>query len=153
MTRLLLALSLALVSLFVALPAEAGPDRLSVLVGSAHPGGDGFDGRNPGLFLTWEDRKGLDWSLGAYRNSYGHGSLAATVAMPLLDWPGGEASVFAGLALYPEDGRRFAVHLGDLVPIGGLQLRHRALFLQILPGDGRFTDAVIAAGFTWEIDR
>lgn len=139
--------------LLLAAPAHADPDRLSLLLGSAHIGGDGFDGRNPGVFATWEDRAlGLDYSLGAYRNSYGRGSIAATAALPVIEWRDGAVALFAGAALYPSDGRRFRAHVGDLVPIGGVQIRHRHLFLQIMPSDGAAVDAVIAGGITWEID-
>ena len=139
--------------LLLAAPAHAEPDRLSLLLGSAHIGGDGFDGRNPGLFATWEDRAlGLDYSIGAYRNSYGRGSIAVTAALPVIKLTDGAVSLFAGAALYPQDGRGFAVHVGDVVPIGGVQIRHHNLFLQIMPSDGAAVDAVIAGGITWEID-
>lgn len=62
---------------------------------------------------------GLELSVGAYRNSYGRGSLAATVALPVARWRDGEVSIFAGAALYPQDGRQFRAHLGDLVPMAG----------------------------------
>lgn len=139
----------------LATPAAADPDRISLLLGSAHPGDGGyFDSRNPGLFLTWEERGvlALDLSAGIYRNSYGSASVAATAALPLIRWDGGEASVLAGLALYPGDGRSFAVHAGDLVPLAGIQIRHRQLFVQILPGDGKAADAVIAAGITFPLN-
>lgn len=143
--------ALALVISF-ALPVHAGPDRLSILLGSHHAGGAGFDGRNPGLFLTWEDRgPGLDLSLGVYRNSYGRGSVAVTAALPMLRWRDGAASLFVGAALYPRDGRRQRVHLGDLIPVAGLQLRHRDLFVQLMPGDGRPVSAVIAVGVTFPL--
>lgn len=135
----------------LAAPAHAGPDRLSILLGSHHMGArTDFDARNPGLFLTWEDRgnRGLDLSLGAYRNSYGRGALAATLALPLARWPGGQAALFLGVALYPKDGRTFRASLGDLVPLGGLQLRHRHWFMQIIPSDGHFAKAIIAVGVT-----
>ncbi|MCL4066817.1 hypothetical protein M3484_09550 [Pseudomonas sp. GX19020] len=136
-------------------PAAADPDRVSLLIGSAHPGDGGyFDSRNPGVFLTWEQRGalGLDISAGIYRNSYGRASAAVTAALPLIRWEGGEASVLAGVALYPGDGCRFAVHAGDLVPLAGFQIRHRQLFVQILSGDGKAADAVIAAGITFALD-
>ena len=140
--------------LLLTAPAHADPDRLSLLIGSAHVGGVGFDGRNPGIFATWEDRAlGLDYSLGAYRNSYGRASVVATAALPVIDWRDGALSVFAGAAFYPGDGRRFAVHLGDVVPIGGVQIRHHNMFLQIMPSDGAAVDAVIAGGITWEIGQ
>lgn len=141
-----------LVWLALAVAAAAGPDRLSVLLGSHHVGGSGFDGRNPGLFLTWEERgPGFDLTLGAYRNSYGRGSVVATAALPVLRWREGALSLFAGAAWYPGNGRNFRVQVGDLVPIGGVQIRHRNVFVQILPSDGRHTRAVIAGGITYQI--
>lgn len=132
-------------------PTLAGPDRVSVLLGSAHIGGDGFDGRNPGLFLTWEDKGPFDLSAGIYHNSYGRISVAATAALPVVEWSTGEISLFAGAALYPVDGRNFAVHLGDVVPLGGLQVRQGDIFGQIIPGDGQYVDAIVSIGVTFPI--
>jgi hypothetical protein len=148
MTRILV-----LVFALLALPATA-QDRLSVLIGSHHAGAAPrvFEGSNPGLILTWEDRGGLDWSVAAYRNSYGRTSVAALAGLPVAHWRGGAASVVAGLAWYPQDGRDFPVHAGDVVPLVGLQLRHRAAFVLILPGDGTAADAVIAAGITFQLE-
>ena len=140
-----------LVLLLLAAPAHA-QDRVSVLVGSAHIGGSGYDGRNPGLFISW-DREGLEWSLGAFRNSYGRGSVAATVGLPVIRWSRGQATLFAGVAWYPKDGRRFRAHLGDVVPIGGLQLRHENWFVQIMPSDGRPVRAILSTGVTFPMGR
>ena len=149
--HLILAVAIALFA--VAAPAHAGPDRVSLLLGSAHVGGAGFEGRNPGVFLTWEDRgPGFDLSVGAYRNSYGRGSFAATIALPVAHWRDGAVSIFAGAALYPKDGRHFRMHVGDVVPIGGVQVRHRSAFLQIMPSDGVAVDAVIAVGLTFPLN-
>jgi hypothetical protein len=145
MIRILVALVL-LVS-----PAEA-QDRLSLILGSRHLGGFGFDGRNPGLFLTW-DRAGMEWSIGAYRNSYGRGSLAATVGLPVVRWNRGAASLFFGLAWYPKDGHRFRAHAGDIVPIGGLQVRRGAWFIQVMPSDGRPVRAILTTGLTFPLDQ
>jgi hypothetical protein len=142
-------------SLFICLLAlpSAAQDRVSVLIGSHHAGASQpFEGRNPGLILTWEDRGGLDLSVAAYRNSYGRTSVAALAGLPVAHWRGGAASVVAGLAWYPQDGRTFTVHAGDVVPLIGLQLRHRHAFLLILPGDGKAADAVIAAGITFRLE-
>lgn len=134
-------------------PPAAAQDRVSVLIGSHHAGASqSFEGRNPGLILTWEDRGGLDLSVAAYRNSYGRTSVAALAGLPVAHWRGGAASVVAGLAWYPQDGRDFPVHAGDVVPLVGLQLRHRAAFVLILPGDGKAADAVIAAGITFQLE-
>lgn len=130
-------------------PAWSDPDRISVLLGSHHVDArTEFEQRNPGLFLTWEDRGGLDLSVGAYRNSYGRTSVAATAAIPIWTVRDAQLSLFAGVALYPEDGRNFAVHWGDLVPVGGVQMRAGDIFTQIIPSDGAATDAIISFGIT-----
>jgi len=143
---------------FFCVPALAGgllPDRASVLLASHHVNASQrFEEINPGLFLTWEDRAfGLDYSLGAYRNSYGRGSAAAFAALPVVRWREGEISFSLGAAYYPGNGRTFRLHAGDVVPMAGLQLRHRALFVQVLPSDGRHTAAVVAAGLTFPLKR
>jgi hypothetical protein len=135
-------------------PAFAeGPDRVSILMGSVHvDAAIPFEEVNPGLFLTWEDRGlDLDYSLGAYRNSYGRVSIAATAALPLAQWDGGQFSVFAGVAYYPENGREFAVSLGDVVPVGGVQIRHENIFAQIIPSDGKLADAIVTCGLTFSL--
>lgn len=141
---------IALILALLAMPAAA-QDRITLMLGSAHVADGGrYDGRNPGLILTWESTR-ADISIGAYRNSYGRGSLVAMAALPVItrdDWRLGLA---LGLAWYPQDGRTFPVHLGDVVPLAGLQLRHRNLALLILPGDGRTSRATIAAGLTFPI--
>lgn len=142
-----------LIILALALPTAAaagGPDRLSILLASHHSGARvPFKVATPGVFATWEDRAlGLDWSIGAYRNSYGRPSVAGLAALPV--WRRGQTqvSLFAGAAYYPRDGRTFRVSIGDVVPIGGVQLRHRGLFVQIMPSDGRAARAVISTGVT-----
>lgn len=142
-----------LLALGLGQPVLAGPDRISVLIGSRHFGGAGFDDRTPGLFLTWESRGGLDLSLGAYRNSYGRASIAATAGLPLARWDHGQISAFIGAAHYPGHGRNFRAHLGDVVPIGGLQLRHRNWFAQIMPSDGRPVRAVLSFGYSYSLGR
>lgn len=134
---------------FMASSSHAGPDRASILLGSYHAGAPiEFEETNPGIFLTWE-KDVLDWSVGVYRNSFGKTSMAVTAALPVATWEDGEASLFAGLALYPGDGRYFAVHAGDVVPIGGVQVRHHHLFVQVIPSDGKVVDAIFAAGLTF----
>ena len=134
-----------------ATPAAADPDRLSILLGSAHPGADrAFEQVNPGVFMTWEDRAlGMDYSVGAYRNSFGRASVAATVALPVIEQGRFQLALFGGLALYPGNGADFAIHAGDVVPIAGLQARLGNGFVQVMPGDGM---AVVAFGLTFPID-
>ena len=142
---------LALMGVLFACPAQAGPDRLSVLIGSKHINASyDFEEANPGLFVTWENQR-LDWTLGAYRNSYGRMSVSAIVGLPVVRWRDGDVSLFIGVALYPKDGRNFAVHAGDLVPIGGVQIRHRNVFIQVVPLDGNLADAVVAFGVTFPL--
>ena len=49
--------------------AQAGPDRVSVLLGSEHINATReFQEFNPGVFLTWERQ--FNYSIGIYYNSY-----------------------------------------------------------------------------------
>lgn len=136
---------------FLGQPVVAGPDRLSFLVGSQHIGAEPgvFQDFNPGLFVTWE--RNVDWSLGAYWNSYGKVSIAGVVGFPLIRSAEGSVSLFAGLAWYPEDGRNYAIHAGDIVPLVGLQARYRNLFVQVVPSDGVHVDAIVSAGLTFSL--
>lgn len=136
------------VAVLFASPSAAGPDRYSILMGSRHIGASGYEEINPGVFATWE-RDPLHWSIGAYRNSYGRGSIAATAFLPVVKWANGDAGLFAGAALYPIDGRTVAIHFGDIVPIGGFQARHGNAFIQIMPSDGKPVDAIVSVGFTF----
>jgi hypothetical protein len=137
--------------LITATPAAAGPDRWSILLGSKHVDAQGYNEVNPGLFATWE-REHLHWSVGAYHNSYDRVSVAATAYLPMIEWKGGNAGPFAGLALYPKDGRNQVTHIGgDVIAIGGIQARHRNLFVQITPMDGKPVKALIAFGITWAV--
>ncbi len=108
-------------------PASA-QDRVALLMGSHHvdAGDNRFQEVNPGLFLTWDD-----WTVGGYRNSYGDMSLALTRAWALTD----HLDVFEGVATY--DGLR---------PIAGLQATIGPVFVQVIPSDGRATDAIITFG-------
>ncbi len=65
MRPIFLSLSLCL----FATALEAGPDRFSILLGSKHIGGTGFNEVNPGFFVTWE-RERSSLSVGAFMNSY-----------------------------------------------------------------------------------
>jgi len=147
---------LALVSVMVlfAGPAAAGPDRASILLGSKHLGATmEFNETNPGLFLTWEDRGslGLDYSVGGYHNSYGKGSVAATVGKTFEVAPDFDIGIFGGAAYYPENGRTFGVHAGDFVPMVGAQARYKNAFVQVLPSDGIYADAIVSFGVTFSL--
>lgn len=142
---------LALAWLLMSGAAHAQPDRISVMLGSNHIGAKiPFEQANPGVLLTWEGDR-IDWTAGAYRNSFGKLSASVTVSLPLVRWDNGELAAFAGVAIYPGDGRSFAVHAGDLVPIGGLQLRQGHAFVQVIPSDGRTVDAIVTFGLTFPI--
>ena len=151
--RIFPALCLALAPL----AAQAGPDRVSFLLGSRHiDAASEFNEVNPGVFLTWEDavwEGRLDASVGAFHNSYERVSLAATLAWPVWEpAPWAEVALFGGVAYYPEDGRRFAVHAGDLVPLGGVQWRAGNVFGQVIPLDGVEADAILTVGVTFALE-
>lgn len=138
-----------------ALPAQAGPDRLSFLLGSHHvDAASEFEEVNPGVFLTWEDAAmngTLDLTAGVFRNSYDRGAAAVTLAFPVWETGAWQVDLFAGLAWYPEDGRRFRVSAGDVVPLGGLQVRWRNLFVQAIPQDGVEADLVLSFGVSFPL--
>ncbi|MEO0864980.1 MAG: hypothetical protein AAFY39_10420 [Pseudomonadota bacterium] len=146
-----------LIAACVALMAIASPataDRVTVLLGSHHAGASGqYEEFNPGLFYTWEGRR-AGWSLGAYRNSYGEISLAGAVARPLVRWDDGELSVFAGIAHYPNDGRRFDTHIGgDVVGLAGVQVRYRNVLVQALPYQEGSAKALLSFGLTFDVGQ
>lgn len=131
-------------------PAAAGPDRLSFLMGSKHIDAQSdFEEINPGLVLTWEPR--LTYSVAAYRNSYGRGSVAFSLGYPVFTRKDMQIEVFGALAYYPIDGRRFAVHWGDVIPLGGLQARYKNVFMQAIPSDGIEADAIFSFGLTFAL--
>lgn len=145
-----------LASMFAVSTAQAGPDRISFLIGSNHVGSTvSYEEVNPGVFLTWSEllaNGNLDFSVGAFRNSYGDGSLAAAVALPIVRREAFGIDVFASLAWYPGNGDRFAHAWGDVVPLAGLQMRYRNMFMQAIPGGGDAVDATLTFGFTFAIN-
>lgn len=133
--------------------AGAGPDRFSVLLGSKHIGASGFHEVNPGFFATWEGRK-LGYSVGAYVNSYKRGSVALAAHLPLYQWDNGGISAFGGLAWYPGDAHRFRTRIGgDIVGIGGLELRHGHIYMQFLPNDAGGARGLVTLGLTWDVGQ
>ncbi|MDU8926708.1 hypothetical protein RXV86_04845 [Alisedimentitalea sp. MJ-SS2] len=134
-------------------PVMSEPDRFSVLLGSHHINGTGFNEINPGLFATWE-RERWAYSIGGYLNSYEKGSLAATAHLPLFHWDRGAISAFGGLAWYPGDGRRFSTRLGgDVVGIGGVELRQGNVFMQFVPMSTNSVDGLVTFGLTWAAEQ
>lgn len=151
MPRILPAIALLAATATPAL-ADLKPDRLSFLLGSHHISpSQTFEEFNPGVFLTWEGT--FDTNLGLYRNSYGRTAAAATLAFPFYESGTFTLSAFVGAAYYPDDGRRFRVHAGDFIPLGGLQARIGPTFVQFIPGDGREVDGIVAFGLTFPLDR
>ena len=121
---------------------------MSILLGSHHvDAAYDFEERNLGLFLTWDQV-----TLGTYVNSYGRQSVAATYALPIFSGDDWSVDLFAGAAYYPVNGDNFAVHIGEWVPVGGLQARYKNIFAQIMPSDGKATDAIVAFGVTFSLD-
>lgn len=144
--RLILACLLSLIALSPAF--AAAPDRLSVHLGSRHINAqEDFEEFNPGLFVSWD--RSFSYTFGAYRNSYGDLSVAATMAVPLLQRPAWRMNFFVGWAHYPDNGRKFRVHYGNVVPVAGLRMYYRNTFVQFLPGDGDNADAVLSFGLTF----
>ena len=142
---------LAVLLASAASPLAADPDRLSFLLGSHHIDAAGnFQEFNPGVFLTWERR--LDYSLGIYRNSYDRLSVAGTLAWPVYETGDFQLDLFGALALYPKDGRRFEISFGDVILLGGLQMRYRNAFLQVIPSDGGEVDAIVSFGLTFDLN-
>lgn len=134
--------------------ADGGPDRVSVLLGSYHASpGQEFEEFNPGVFLTWNGDGAVDTTAGLFRNSYGRLAPSVTFALPFYEREHIELAGFLGAAYYPDDGRRFRYHLGDVIPLGGLQARLGPAFFQVIPGDGDEADAVFTFGVTMPLGQ
>lgn len=131
--------------------ALAGPDRVSILLGSEHVNAKrDFQEFNPGVFLTWEGQ--LNYSAGLYYNSYKKVSPLVSVGY---DWevaPDLDLGAFFAVAVYPGDGDEFSNSMGDVVPFIGLQARYRNVFVQFIPADGDALDALFTIGLTFELD-
>ena len=146
--------ALALALALTAAAADAGPDRISFLLGSEHVNANGFEEVNPGVFLTWTRaafQGRADVTLGGFRNSYGDGSLAAALALPLIRQEFWGIDAFSALAWYPGHGDRFKYHAGDIVPLVGLQARIGPTLIQYVPGGDRGVDATLGFGLTFPL--
>ncbi len=129
--------------------APASADRLSLLLHSSHIGTEGdYEESTPGVFYTVE--RDLDWTVGVFRNSFGDWSPAATVGLPVAEWEGGQASLFAGAAYYP-DAEAIRARAGNLVPLAGVQVRHGNLFAQVMPVGTRPIKGVVSVGLTFDL--
>ena len=131
--------------------AAAGPDRLSVLLGSEHVNATrSFQEFNPGIFLTWE--RGLNYSAGLYYNSYKKVSPLVSVGY---DWEVAQdldLGAFFAVAVYPGDGDEFSHAMGDVVPFVGLQARYKNVFVQFIPADGDALDALFTFGLSFDLN-
>jgi hypothetical protein len=150
----MLSLRLPLISaLALTMPAlaHAGPDRVSILLGSEHVNASrDFQEFNPGIFLTWERR--FNYSVGLYYNSYEEVSPLVSIGY---DWeiaPDFDFGAFLAVAVYPGDGDEFSHAIGDVVPLAGLQARYKNVFAQFIPADGDTLDALFTFGLTFELD-
>lgn len=157
MTRKMMNIAAAFGCALGAMPlsALAGPDSVAILLGTHHVGASGFEEVNPGVFLTWQGaalQGNLDLGFGAFRNSYGNGSVAVTTAYPIVRTPDWGIDVFGALAWYPGDGDQFALAVGDIVPIAGLQGRYGNVFVQAIPGGGGSVDATLTYGLTFQLE-
>jgi hypothetical protein len=148
----------SLFSFFVASSAVAegiSPDRISLLLGSHHAATDvHFEEFNPGIFATWEDRGPgqLDYSIGAYRNSFGNLSKMYVVAKSFDIGRDAQIGVFAGVASYPQWSDHFIISFGEYVPVGGVQGRYKNAFMQVMPSDGKVVGSIISFGLTFDLD-
>jgi hypothetical protein len=137
-------------ALLIPVSASAGPDRLSILLGSEHNGATReFQEFNPGLFLTWE--RNLNYSVGLYYNSYEEISPLVSVGY---DWEVArdlDLGAFFAIAVYPGDGDEFRYSLGDVVPFLGVQARYKNVFVQFIPADGDALDSLFTFGLTFEL--
>lgn len=134
--------------------AFAGPDRVSILSNSKHIGfRSEFNETNPGVFLTWDDAiaPNVDLSLGAYQNSYSRLSIMATASWLPIEIGPIQAGVFAGTAHYPVNGRNQPIHVGDWIPMAGVQVICGNFFIQAMPASVDLKRAIVAAGITFEV--
>lgn len=148
---------IALIFACLTVPAvHAGPDRISIMLGTHHAGATiDYEEVNPGIFLTWSEllwNNRLDLTIGGFRNSYGDLSLAIATAYPLLRQQDWGIDLFGALAWYPDNGDRFAHAFDDIVPIAGLQVRYKSLFLQAIPSGGDSVDATFSFGLTFPLN-
>ena len=140
-------------ALVLAVPAAAtaGPDRLSILLGSEHINATrSFQEFHPGVILTWE--RNWNYSAGIFYNSYKDVSVFGAIGY---DWEVAQdfdIGLFAGVAYYPGDGDQFQYSAGDLVPLAGIQARYKNVFVQYLPADTDTIDGLITFGLTFELD-
>lgn len=142
------------------------PDRVYLTFGSKHLNIDptnfgiaSWNETNPGVIFTWEDRGrlGLNYSLGAFQNSFADRSLFASTGKT---WAIGETDLrlgfVVGLADYRQNARLIATQLGTSgwIVTGGAQIEYRNLFLQLQPAGrqvGGGYGAVLVTGVSFAL--
>jgi len=142
------------------------PDRVYLTFGSKHLNIDptnfglaSWNETNPGVIFTWEDRGrlGLNYSLGAFQNSFADRSLFASTGKT---WAVGDTDLrlgfVVGLADYGQNARLIATQLGtsDWIVTGGAQIEYRNLFFQLQPAGrqlGGGYGAVLVAGVSFAL--
>lgn len=148
-TALLMCISLCTTA--EASPILTKPDRLSFSISSNHIGAVvQYNERNPGVFVTWEHPH-HDINVGAYKNSFSKLSVLSTVSLQMYKTEDFSFEVFVGGAYYPEDGRTFALHVGDFIPLGGLQVRYKNIFSQIIPMNSPNAKAILTFGVSFSL--
>ena len=139
--KLLCAAIIAICTTSAAYAEGRMPDRLHFPLASHHinvtpPASVGrWEEFNPGLILTWQDRfASLNYSAGAFRNSYGE--LSAMVSVGKF-WHSGDFAygTFLTLADYGDNARFLSSEIGDtnIIAIPGVQVNYRNLFVQFMP--------------------
>ncbi|WP_404406412.1 hypothetical protein [Pelagibacterium halotolerans] len=130
------------------------PDRATLTLASYHIAerseGWDYNAFNPGAVLTWEGVD-IDISAGAFINSYSLPSVAGFVSVPLVEEEALVLEGFGGVAYYPVYGRRFPLHVGDIVPLAGLAARLGSLSLMAFPSDCVHTCAVFVGGVSFDL--
>ena len=123
--------------------ADIVPDYWGVSIASYHvdPKWD-FNETNPGIFAFWEVTESTDFSLGIYHNSFSRVSVSTVFFTEFLSTENVDFSILYGLAYYPEDGRYFAAHVGNIVPVGGISADFGRVSIQFIPSDGNITDGI-----------
>lgn len=131
------------------------PDRATLTLASYHAAehSDGWDYNpvNPGAMLTWEWAD-IDVSAGAFINSYALPSVAGFASVPLIENDHFGLEGFGGVAYYPVYGRRFLVHVGDVVPLAGVSLRLGPVSVMAFPSDCVHTCAVLVGGLSFDLE-
>ena len=63
------------------------------------------------------------------------------------------AEFFGGWAHYPGEGRKSRAGVGDVLPLAGLRLQFRQVFVNFIPSDGVVTDGIVSFGIRVPLKR